>query len=139
MRDINLIVIHCSATPEDRDVSTETIRGWHVNERKWSDIGYHYVIELSGKVINGRPLERAGAHVRGFNKNSIGICYVGGMSRDMKHPKDTRNDAQKESLLNLLLELKEQFPNSIIKGHNQLSTKDCPSFNTNEYDWISNC
>ena len=139
MREINLIVIHCSATPEGRDISTETVRGWHVNERGWSDIGYHYVIELSGKVKVGRPLERAGAHVRGFNKNSIGICYIGGMTDDMSAPKDTRNEAQKESLLNLLLDLKEQFPNAVIKGHNQYSTKACPSFDTSEYDWISNC
>ena len=134
MRDINLIVVHCSATPEGRDVSTETIRGWHVNERKWSDIGYHYVIELNGKVKNGRPLERAGAHVRGFNKNSIGICYVGGMTADMKEPKDTRTKAQKESLLNLILELKLKFPNAVVRGHNDFASKACPSFDaSSEY------
>jgi len=137
MRDINLIVVHCSATPEGRDVSTETIRGWHVNERKWSDIGYHYVIELNGKVKNGRPLERAGAHVRGFNKNSIGICYVGGMTADMKEPKDTRTKAQKESLLNLILELKLKFPNAVVRGHNDFAPKACPSFDAStEYKGV---
>ena len=133
--------MHCSATPEGRDVKTDTIRGWHVNERKWSDIGYHYVIELDGKVINGRPLERAGAHVRGFNKNSIGICYVGGMTKDMKEPKDTRTDAQLKSLIDLLIELKYRFPDSVIKGHNDYdSKKACPSFDaSSEYEWIGNC
>lgn len=140
MRDINLIVIHCSATPEGRDVSTETIRGWHVNERKWSDIGYHYVVELNGKVKNGRPLERAGAHVRGFNKNSIGICYVGGMTKDMTKAKDTRTDAQKESLLNLILELKLKFPNAVVRGHNDFAPKACPSFDaSSEYECVGYC
>ena len=140
MREINLIVVHCSATPEGKYFSTETIRDWHVKGNGWSDIGYHYVIELDGKVKNGRPLERAGAHVRGYNKNSIGICYVGGMTADMKQPKDTRNDKQKESLLDLLLELKVKFPNAVIRGHRDFSPKACPSFDaTSEYDWISNC
>ena len=140
MRDINLIVVHCSATPEGKHFSTETIKDWHVNGNKWSDIGYHYVVELDGKVRNGRPLERAGAHVRGFNKNSIGICYVGGMTADMKRPKDTRNLKQTESLLNLLLELKERFPNAVIRGHRDYSPKACPSFDaSSEYEWISNC
>ena len=140
MRDINLIVVHCSATPEGKHFSTETIKDWHVNGNKWSDIGYHYVVELDGKVRNGRPLERAGAHVRGFNKNSIGICYVGGMTADMKRPKDTRNLKQTESLLNLLLELKERFPNAVIRGHRDYSPKACPSFDaSSEYEWISSC
>jgi len=140
MRDINLIVVHCSATPEGRDVSTETIRDWHVKGNKWSDIGYHYVIELDGKVKNGRPLERAGAHVRGFNKSSIGICYVGGMTKDMKEPKDTRTNAQHKSLIDLLLELKLKFPNAIVKGHRDFSPKACPSFDaTEEFGWISEC
>jgi len=140
MRDINLIVVHCSATPEGKHFSTETIRDWHVKGNKWSDIGYHFVVELDGKVKNGRPLERAGAHVRGFNKNSIGICYVGGMTADMKQPKDTRNDKQRESLINLLIELKEQFPNAVIRGHRDYSPKACPSFDaSSEYEWISQC
>ena len=140
MRDINLIVVHCSATPEGRDVSTDTIRGWHVNERKWSDIGYHYVIELDGKVRTGRPVERAGAHVRGFNKSSIGICYVGGMTSDMKEPKDTRTDAQHKSLIDLLIELKQQYPYADIKGHRDFSPKACQSYDaTKELEWISQC
>ena len=140
MRDINLIVVHCSATPEGKHFSTETIRDWHVNGNKWSDIGYHFVVELDGKVKNGRPLERAGAHVRGFNRHSIGICYVGGMTTDMKEPKDTRNDRQRESLINLLLELKLKFPNAVIRGHRDFSPKACPSFDaSSEYEWISEC
>jgi len=138
MREIDLIVVHCSATPEGKHFSTETIRGWHVNERKWSDIGYHYVVELDGKVKTGRPVQRAGAHVKSYNRSSIGICYVGGMTHDMKSPKDTRNDEQLKSLEDLLIELKFKFPNAIIKGHRDYSTKACPSFDASkEYEWIS--
>jgi len=138
MRDIDLIVVHCSATPEGKHFSTETIRGWHVNERKWSDIGYHYVVELDGKVKTGRPVQRAGAHVKGYNRSSIGVCYIGGMTKDMKSPKDTRNDEQLKSLEDLLIELKFKYPNAIIKGHRDYSSKACPSFDAKkEYEWIS--
>ena len=71
MRDINKIILHCSATREGQDISTETIRGWHVNERGWSDIGYHFVVLLDGTVDKARPVERQGAHVRGHNKGSM--------------------------------------------------------------------
>ncbi len=64
MRDINKIILHCSATPEGRDVSVDTIRKWHL-DRGWSDIGYHYVVGLNGVISEGRPVERHGAHVRG--------------------------------------------------------------------------
>ena len=84
MREIDLIVVHCSATPEGKHFSTETIRNWHVNGNGWSDIGYHWVVELDGKVRAGRPEQRVGAHVKGYNRSSIGICYVGGMSKDKK-------------------------------------------------------
>lgn len=138
MRKIDLIVVHCSATPEGKHFSTETIRNWHVNGNGWSDIGYHWVVELDGKVRAGRPEQRVGAHVRGYNRSSIGICYVGGMSQDMKLPKDTRSQVQRESLEQLLLELKVRYPEAIIKGHNDFSNKACPSFDAKEeYCWIN--
>lgn len=138
MRNIDLIVVHCSATPEGKHFSTETIRNWHVNGNGWSDIGYHWVVELDGKVRAGRPEQRVGAHVRGYNRSSIGICYVGGMSKDMKLPKDTRSQVQRESLERLLLELKVKYPKAIIRGHNDFSNKACPSFDAKEeYCWIN--
>ena len=139
MREINKIIVHCSATPEGRDVDIETIRGWHVNERGWSDIGYHYVIELDGAIKKGRPVSIQGAHTKGHNKNSIGICYVGGTEDDIKIPKDTRTDAQKESLTALLLELKTvNYCDAIVHSHSDFSNKDCPSFDaTGEYKYIS--
>ena len=138
MRQINKIIIHCSATREGQDIDVATIRRWHVDERGWSDIGYHYVIYLDGTIVNGRDLRIQGAHTRGHNKDSIGVCYIGGVESDGKTPKDTRTDAQKESLCTLLLDLKSLFCDSIVHGHRDFSSKACPSFDaTEEYKYIS--
>tara|TARA_R110002095_G_scaffold188876_1_gene166416 strand:- start:208 stop:633 length:426 start_codon:yes stop_codon:yes gene_type:complete len=131
MRDINKIILHCSATREGQNISTETIRGWHVNERGWSDIGYHFVVLLDGTVDKARPIKRQGAHVRGKNKGSIGICYIGGCDADM-NPKDTRNEAQKKSLEELISYLMESYDDATLHGHNEFSSKACPSFNVQE-------
>jgi len=132
MRPINKIIIHCSATPEDRDVKTETIRGWHL-DRGFSDLGYHFVIELDGMMKKGRPLEVVGAHVRGQNNNSIGICYVGGVDEQMK-PKNTLDKCQEEQLIAILKWLKEKFPKATVHGHNEFTdSKACPSFNVQKW------
>ena len=133
MRKINKIIIHCSATPEGRDVSPEEIKRWHVEERGWSDVGYHFIITIDGVVHSGRPLEIQGAHTKGHNSESIGICYVGGMDKEMKYAKDTRTEEQKESLVNLICELKDIYDCKVY-GHNNFSNKECPSFDAkNEY------
>ena len=148
MRKINKLIVHCSATPEGKDIKTETIRNWHVNSNHWKDIGYHYVIELDGSIHKGRDESVIGAHCSGQNTNSIGICYVGGVAKDGKTPKDTRTEAQKQSLIDLLKKLKAKYPNAIIYGHRDLSLdkngngiiepfewfKACPSFNA-EYEY----
>lgn len=128
MRKINELIVHCSATPEGRDVKTETIRDWHVNGNHWKNIGYHYVIELDGSIQKGRPEEEIGAHCSGHNANSIGICYVGGVAKDGKTPKDTRTEAQKQSLIELLKSLKAKYPSATIHGHREFAAKACPSF-----------
>ena len=128
MRKINKIIVHCSATPEGKDIKTETIKDWHVNGNHWKDIGYHYVIELDGSIHKGRDESVVGAHCSGQNENSIGVCYVGGVAKDCKTPKDTRTDAQKHSLLELLKELKAKYPNATIHGHREFAAKACPSF-----------
>ena len=134
MRRINKLIVHCSATPEGKDVKTETIRGWHVNDNHWSDIGYHYVIELDGSIHTGRPESVIGAHCLGQNANSIGVCYVGGLAKDCKASKDTRTDAQKQALIELLKGLKEKYPNATIHGHREFAAKACPCFDAkNEY------
>lgn len=128
MRKINKIIVHCSATPEGRNVKTETIRDWHVNGNHWNDIGYHYVIELDGSVHIGRSEGTIGAHCSGQNTNSIGVCYVGGLAKNGAS-KDTRTEAQKKSLIELLKKLKTKYPTATIHGHNEFAAKDCPCFN----------
>ena len=98
MRQITKIIVHCTATPEGREVDVDEIRRWHVDERGWSDVGYHFHIKLDGELQEARPIERTGAHCSGQNYCSIGISYAGGMTKDMKEPKDTRTQAQKERL-----------------------------------------
>lgn len=127
LRTIDKIVVHCSATPKGRDVSVDTIRKWHVEERGFSDIGYHWVVELDGSINKGRHESKSGAHAKGYNSRSIGVCYVGGVDSNMK-AKDTRTEAQKEALHCLLVDLKGRYPNAEIVGHCDLSKKDCPSF-----------
>jgi N-acetylmuramoyl-L-alanine amidase len=134
MRKINKIIIHCSATPEGRDVKTETIRKWHL-DKGWNDIGYHYVILLDGTIDVGRDVSIIGSHTFGENKGSIGICYVGGMNINMTKPKDTRTDAQKESLRCLITDLKEQHKGVKIYGHYAFSAKACPSFNVEDENY----
>ena len=131
MRNINKIIIHCSATPEGKAFSVEDIRRWHL-QRGFADIGYHFVIYLDGSVHVGRPLAKAGAHCKGNNAHSIGVCYIGGVATDGKTPKDTRTEAQKRSLVRLITELRQQFPNASVHGHREFANKACPSFNARD-------
>lgn len=132
MRAINKIIVHCADTPEGRDDKTADIKRWHTAQppkgNGWSDIGYHYVIELDGTVMPGRPVEKNGSHCSGHNADSIGICYVGGCDKDMK-PKDTRTEAQKTAMLTLLKYLVAKYPGVTIYGHRDFNAgKSCPSF-----------
>ena len=135
-RQVNKIIVHCTATPEGRDVTVDEIRRWHVEEKNWSDIGYHWIVTLNGTLERGRPEHIQGAHAKGFNKNSIGLCYVGGVDKDMI-PKDTRTEGQKETLKCILEDLKDRYPNAEIIGHRDVSSKACPSFDAKaEYNSI---
>ena len=136
-RKIEKIIIHCAATPEGRDIKMETIKSWHVKGNGWSDIGYHYVIELDGTIKEGRPMHRSGAHTKGHNANSIGVCYVGGIDNDKK-PKDTRTEAQREAMDELIGLLSNDYKTATIHGHNEFSAKACPSFDVaKEYGKIN--
>lgn len=88
MRYINEIIIHCSDTKEGLDFNANDIDRWH-KQKGWKRIGYHYVILLNGTIEQGRELEAVGAHTKGHNAHSIGICYIGGLDKNGK-PKDTR-------------------------------------------------
>jgi N-acetylmuramoyl-L-alanine amidase len=133
MRKINEIIVHCSDTPKGRHTTVEEIRTWHL-DRGWEDIGYHFVVYLDGTVHEGRPMNIAGSHCYGHNKNSIGVCYIGGFKGV-----DTRTEEQKEALVDLLVYLKTEYPKVRIYGHRDFSDKECPSFDaTKEYENISN-
>ena len=127
MRQINKIIVHCSATKEGRDFDVEDVRNWHVKGNKWKDVGYHYVIKLDGTIQKGRDVSVIGSHAYRNNKNSIGICYIGGLDSE-GNAKDTRTKKQKEALRSLYLELFNLYQCEII-GHNEVSKKSCPCFN----------
>ena len=132
-RVIKEIIVHCSATAEGRDFTVEDIRRWH-KQQGWSDIGYHYVIGRHGEKWTGRDVDVSGAHCEGHNRNSIGVCYIGGLDETGKKAKDTRTLQQKAVMLSLLTELKRLYPQAKIYGHRDFARKDCPSFDAkNEY------
>ena len=126
-RSIQYIVVHCSATRANIPFTEEQLLKCHL-QRGFKYIGYHFYITRDGELHHCRPVSEPGAHVRGFNRHSIGICYEGGLDEDGK-PKDTRTLEQKGALLALLRELKRQFPKALIVGHHDLNPmKGCPCF-----------
>ncbi len=128
MRNIHTIIVHCSATTEGQDIGAKTIREWHTS-KGWSDIGYHYVIRRDGTVETGRPLSRTGAHAKGKNKGSVGICMVGGIDADNKQRAEANfRFVQYKSLMKLVDKLKADHPITKIIGHNQVAAKACPCF-----------
>lgn len=128
MREINKIVIHCSATPPDMDIDANDIRDWHVNDNHWNDIGYHWVIRRDGEVEPGRDEAIAGAHVRGHNGDSIGVCLVGGTDADMGGDANFTS-AQWAALETLVRELLDRYPEADVMGHRELDDgKECPCF-----------
>lgn len=132
-RQIDKLIIHCSATAEGKDFTVADITRWH-KQRGFDTIGYHYVIYRDGSIHEGRDVNRVGAHCSGYNAKSIGICYIGGLASDNKTPKDTRTDKQKAALWTLLRELVCLYPDAEIYGHRDFSAKACPSFDArNEY------
>ena len=136
VRQITKIILHCTATPEGRDVDAEEITRWHKNQG-WRNIGYHYVVKLDGTIEEGRSVQMVGAHTKGHNVGSIGIVYVGGCDRFMS-PKDTRTPEQDTALTNLLSALLEMYPIATLHGHNEFNKgKACPSFDVQkEYEFL---
>jgi len=124
------IILHCTATPEGRSVTVKSIRNWH-KARGWDDVGYHFVIGLKGELWAGRSLEFQGAHTKGHN-NSVGVAYVGGLTSDGHTPKDTLTEAQEATFLRLLETLRAKYGDLALQGHNEFSSKACPSFDVVE-------
>ncbi|MDE6100159.1 MAG: N-acetylmuramoyl-L-alanine amidase, partial [Paramuribaculum sp.] len=125
MRKINRIIIHCTATKAGRKTTVAEIDRWH-RARGFRGIGYHYVVYLDGEIARGRDESVAGAHCKGYNADSIGVCYVGGLDGSGK-PADTRTSAQKKSLVDLIVRLKKRFPSATVHGHNDFAAKAWPS------------
>ena len=128
MRSITLIIVHCSAVRPDQQSSAAQIDTWH-RERGWKlGIGYHYVVRRDGTIEPGRPEWLVGAHCLNHNRHSIGVCYEGGLDIRCK-PADTRTEAQKEAMRQLLEKLHGRYPRALIVGHHNLDPgKDCPCF-----------
>ena len=133
-KETNLIVIHCSASRANQQVTVETIRHWHVVERGWSDIGYHWIIDRGGKVHAGRNARMIGAHARGHNHESIGVCLIGGLG-DGDEPENNFTSGQMLTLQMLVESLQLRYPGAEVVGHNELNPyKACPSFFVD--DWL---
>lgn len=137
MRHLDEIIVHASATQPkwmaDKSAGDKVaeIRRWHVEDNGWSDIGYHFIIDRDGIVVKGRPLDRAGAHARGRNSHSVGICLIGGFGGSASDKfTDNFTPAQATALRNLIDRLKRDYPTiKVVSGHNQYASKACPCFN----------
>ena len=128
MRHITLIVIHCSAVKPDQQSSAAQIDSWHRQRGFHLGIGYHYVIRRDGTLEMGRPEYMVGAHCKNHNQHSIGVCYEGGLNA-RGDPADTRTEAQKRTMRQLVDELRQRYPKAIVVGHHNLNPlKACPCF-----------
>jgi len=135
------LVIHCTATKQGREVTSDEIRHWHTDPvskggRGWSQVGYTDMIHLDGRVerlvknnedANVNPWEITNG-AKGYNQTSRHIVYVGGVGADGKTPMDTRTVNQKATLRKYVEDFHRRFPEVQIVGHNQLAAKACPSF-----------
>lgn len=128
MRAIKYIVVHCTATPQSTTI--ESIKNYWRNDLGWSNVGYHYMIQADGTIVQIADESLITNGVRGYNKDSIHVCWIGGQI------KDNRTKQQRESLIRKLSELKAKYPQATIQGHRDFPgvTKACPQFDAkNEY------
>ena len=135
MRDINEIIVHCTATRPDwwqgksTSEKVDEIRRWHVEDRGWRDIGYHYLIDRDGTVAKGRPVEQVGAHCKGHNTGTIGISLFGGHgSSERDKFSDNFTVEQNVALRELIANLSDTYGVKKVTGHNQYAAKACPGF-----------
>lgn len=139
-KKLQYLIIHCTATPEGREVTSADIRKWHTSAppvgRGWKQVGYTDMIHLDGKVERFVENNEDGIvdsweitnGATGYNSISRHIVYVGGVAKDGKTPKDTRTEAQKRALQIYVKNFHERFPDVKIIGHNEVAAKACPSF-----------
>ena len=132
-RKITSIAVHCSFSPQNRGDYAHTIDAWHMG-RGWEGIGYHYVILEDGTIQKGRWVDYMGAHVKGHNLNSIGICRIGGMAKDGTAIHDATGPQIKaiRKLSHLLVNMYDLTVSDIL-GHTEYKNvnKSCPLLNMN--------
>tara|TARA_A100001015_G_C14469783_1_gene511252 strand:- start:113 stop:529 length:417 start_codon:yes stop_codon:yes gene_type:complete len=118
--DIKFLIIHCSDTPDDKNIDASYIHEMHLNFG-WDGIGYHKIIKRNGLIENGRPEFWIGAHVKGLNEKSLGVCLLGKKDFTVK---------QFNSLKKVLKLWKKKYPNAKIFGHCEVvkTNKTCPNF-----------
>jgi len=141
MRPINEIIIHATATrPEwwaNKGIAAKVdeVRRWHVRDRGWRDIGYHFLIDRNGAVMGGRPLDQVGAHVQGKNTGTIGIALFGGHgSAETDDFADHFTEAQDKALRKLIADLRKEYPAiRKVSGHNEYAAKACPGFQVSQW------
>ncbi|MFJ3470080.1 N-acetylmuramoyl-L-alanine amidase [Pseudomonas sp. NPDC090203] len=139
------LVVHCSATAPSQDIGAREITQWHI-QRGFDTLGYHYVIRRDGSLETGRPENAIGAHVKGHNAKSVGVCLVGGVNRSGQ-PENNFTDRQFATLRRLLDQLQSRYPKARVLGHRDLSPdlngdgkitpdefiKACPSFDVSAW------
>ena len=140
MRNIDTILIHCSATPAGKDFTVADIDRWH-RARGFDRVGYHYIVYRDGTYVRGRSDDNVGAHCpqEGMNRRSLSICYIGGLG--MKGvPADTRTPEQRRAIVTLIRTLLYRYPSiTRVCGHRDVKgvVKACPCFDAGkEYDTI---
>ena len=137
---IKIIVVHMSYTRPSQDIGAKEIRDWHTSpdpndpSKPWSDIGYHDVIRRDGTIEEGRPYNQQGAHVKGRNRNSLGVCLVGGRKENADEPEFNFTRKQMWALESYIRDRKRRFNDPNIRGHNDYAPdRACPGFNVREY------
>ncbi len=137
-RKTRYIVVHCSASGPDSDIGVDEIRDWHINRNGWRDIGYHAVIRRDGQIEFGLHFDEAGAHVKGQNYQSVGVCLVGGLDLTGK-ASNNFTAVQLESLRWLIAVLARAYPGAEVLGHRDLY----PDLNgdgiVDRDDWLKEC
>ena len=139
MLDPKYFAIHCSATPPTMDIGDKEIKEWHL-EKGWSDIGYHVIIRRDGRIEYGRAFDVLGAHVKGFNSVSLGVCLIGGVDGEGT-PRNNYTVRQYHTLERVLNALHLLFPDAVVRGHRDFPGVDkaCPSFDVQRWcrnKWI---
>ena len=144
MRKITELIVHCTATPPNFMPNAtpaqrvDEVRRWHVEDNAWSAVGYHFLVDRGGQLLNGRPISKAGAHVKSHNSDTIGVSLFGGKggTKDQAF-EDNFTPKQGETLRKLINRLQSEYgPDLKISGHHEYANKACPCFDVRR--WLNN-